>query len=217
MQQAMSGNPTNNGYFLDSCVYINYGVPEDTFHDEAVNFFCKTCNKHTSETVVGEIGEFKSFMSRFSRDLNRALGSKDKNLMFKNPWLVFQRYNQNQQSVIAAFLETVRGRPPLAIQQEYASLKGLVSDRIEEALAKTCQPYITPSTDAVFLKAIEYVNDDGDKQIVADAALWASGFGFRGFCTSDREHILGNKGKLELAITKHYGRNCLTFHHLETA
>lgn len=213
----MSGNPTNDGYFLDSCVYINYGVPEDTFHDEAVTFFCKTCSKHTSETVLSELEDFKSFMARFGRDLNKALGSKDKNIMFKKPELIFQGYNQNQQSVITAFLETVRGRPSLLIQQEYASLKGLVSDRIKEALAKTCKPYITPSTDVVFLKTIEFVKDEGDKQIVADAALWASGFKFRGFCTSDREHILGHKGKLELIITKHYGHNCLVFTHLEAS
>ena len=214
MQPVTSGNPTNDGYFLDSCVYINYGVPEDTFHDEAVAFFCKTCRKHTSETVFSELAAFKSFMSRFGRDLNKALGSKDKNLMFKRPRLVFQGYNQNQESVITKFLETVRGRPPILIQQEYASLKGLVSDRIEEAISKTCKPYITPSTDSVFLKTIEFVKDEGDKQIVADAALWASRFKSCWFCTFDREHILGHKEKLELTIMKYYGHNCLVFTHL---
>jgi hypothetical protein len=215
MQPATSGNPTNDGYFLDSCIYINYGVPEDTFHAEAVTFFCKTCPKHTSETVLSELAGFKAFMARFGRDLNKAVGGKDKNLMFKHPWLVFQGYNQNQQSVIAAFLETVKGRLPLLIQQEYASLKGLVSDSIQEALSKTCKPYIIQSKDLVFLKNIEFVKDEGDKQIVADAALWASGFNNFRFCTTDREHILKNKVDLENIITRHYGRNCLIFTHLE--
>jgi hypothetical protein len=217
MQPATSGNPTNEGYFLDTCVYINYGVPQNIFYDEAVTFFCKTCSKHTSGTVLGELCDFSFFMSRVGRDLNRALGGKDKNLMFKEPWLIFRGYNSNQQNFIVAFLETVKGRPPLLIQQEYASLKGLVSDRIKEALAKTCTPYISPSTDAIFLKDIAYVGDEGDKQIIADAALWARGFKFRGFCTSDREHILKHKEDLELTITRHYGHNCLVFAHLANA
>ncbi len=35
----MSGNAINEAFFLDSCVYINYGVVDDLFHNEAVVFF----------------------------------------------------------------------------------------------------------------------------------------------------------------------------------
>lgn len=213
----MFGNPTNKGYFLDTCVYINYGTIGNTFHCKAVEFFCKDCDKHTSESVIMEIQDFKSFMSRFGRDLDRALGSRDRRLVFKNPWLIFQNYNQNQRTFIEDFLRTVVGRPPLQISAEYRFLKALVSDRIEDALSKTNKPYIVQSNDGTFLKLIVYVQDDGDKHIVADAALWATHFSYRHFCTSDKEHILDHKNNLELDITKHYGHNCLIFVHLDNA
>lgn len=216
-QLQMSGNPTNDGYFLDTCVYVNYGVPDNEYHKEAVGFFSKDCYKHTSDSVIVEIDDFKSFMSRFGRDLNRALERRDRRLVFSNPWLVFQNYNQNQRTFIEDFLHVVVGRPPPQISEEYRFLKGFVSDRIEDALSKTTKPYIAQSNDDLFLKLIMYVQDDGDRQIIADAALWATGFHFRNFCTSDNQHIMEYKEKLELSISKHYGRNCLVFVHLENA
>ena len=213
----MSGNPTNDGYFLDTCVYVNYGVPDNTYHKEAVGFFCKNCYKHTSDSVIAEIDDFKVFMSRFGRDLDKALGSRDRTLVFKNPWLVFRDYNDNQRTFIENFLNVVVGRPPLQISEEYRFLKGLVLERINEALSKTNKPFIPLSNDAELLKRIAYVQDTDDMQIIADAALWASQFSFRHFCTSDREHVLDNKNNLELDITKYYGHNCLVFVHLENA
>jgi hypothetical protein len=109
------------------------------------------------------------------------------------------------------------GKPPSQICEKYRLIKGIVSDKINEALAKTDAQYIEPSNDSVFLGQITYVKDADDRQIIADAARWATQFPFRYFCTSDREHILIHKPDLELDINKHYGRNCLVFIHLEKA
>jgi len=213
----MYGNPTNDCYFLDTCVYVNYGVPQDIYHEEAKVFFSNNYAKHTSDSVIAEIGDFKSFMSKFGRDLNKALGSKDRKWVFKNPWLVFIDYNSNQRNFIEKFLKVVVGRPPLKISEEYRILQGLVLDRINEALSKTNLPFLPLSNNNELMKQIAYVQDIGDIQIIADAALWASQFSSRRFCTSDKEHIINNKNDLELDITKNYGHNCLVFIHLENA
>jgi hypothetical protein len=213
----MSGNPTNSDYFPDTCVYINYGVIGESFHEDAVQFFSKSYSKHTSNAVLVEIEDFKTFISRFGRDINKAVGTREWLNAFKNPYIVFRDYNENQMSFIMAFLKTVVGRPPLQVSQKYALLKSIVNDRIAEALAKTTKPYINQSTDTKFLSLISFVEDEGDKQIIADAALWSTSFKYRNFCTADEKHILRKKVDLETTITKHYGRNCLIFAHLENA
>lgn len=217
MQWLMSGNPTNDAYFLDSCVYINYGTTGNLFHDESVDFFSKGCLKHTSTTVLGEIEDFKSFMSRFGRDLNAILAKVTVNRVANNPWIYFQGYNENQQPVIEQFLQEMLGRSPLDISNKYRNFKSIVIDKIDEALSMTEQPIIQQSNDQPFIALIEYINDSGDKQIIADAALWAAQFRFRRFCTADNEHIMKHKTQLELTICKHYKRNCLIFTHLNNA
>ncbi len=216
-QSVMSGSLTNNEYFLDTCVYINYGYPKDDFHEAALTFFGKPYNKYTSNSVIVEIENFKAFMSRFGRDLNKSLSPKNTGQVFKNPYVIFQGYNENQMSFIISFIETVKGRPAERILEEYRSLKTLVSDRMHQALSKTNQPYVLPSKDSTFLQQISYIQDQDDKQIIADAALWSTQFKYAYLCTSDEGHILKKKQNLELDITKHYGRNCLVFVHLKNA
>ena len=108
-------------------------------------------------------------------------------------------------------------KPAPQILEEYRSLKGLALDRIDDALDKTKKPIIAPSSDTSLYNKLSYVQDSDDIQIICDAALWASNFKFRMFCTSDRTHILENKNQLEIDITGHYGRNCLIFIHVQNA
>ncbi len=215
----MSGNPTkkipSESYFIDTCIYINYGIHFDPFHDECVCFFNSNHKKHTSESVLNELEHFKNFMSRFSRDLSIALSQGNRRTVVKFPFSIFTNYNTNQEFFITEFLKIVKTRSATEIISRYRAFKKLTLEQISEALSKTEEPWIPSSTDLKFLILISYVNDKADEQILVDAASWAVNFSHRLFCTSDRKHILSNKDDLIRDISKHYGRNCLGFVHVK--
>jgi hypothetical protein len=202
-------------YFVDTCVYINYGVSLDIFHKESVAFFDIKEKKHTSESVISELQDFESFLAKFGRDLNVALNQGRRRDVLKYPETVFRGYGENARNYIRRFLELVKNRKAEDILKEYRSTKALTLALISDALSKTQNPFVIQSTDQKFIQLISYVNDDADAQIIADAVLWAMNYPYRKFCTSDNEHILKNKTPLEVSITNNYGRNCLIFVHVK--
>jgi len=215
----MCGNLTKkllvNSYFLDTCIYINYGVGFGIFHDECTCFFDSSHKKHTSDSVLTEITYFKQFMERFGRDLSIALKQGKCKDVLNHPCSLFRGYGSNSLQHIQNFRITLKGRSDEAILSQYRTAKRMTKELISDALSKTEKPIIASSVDSKFIKLISYINDDADSQIIADAASWAKQYRYRMFCTSDREHILSNKDDLIRDISKHYGRNCLGFVHVK--
>src|SRR4030043_1678322 len=128
----MSGNPTSKlpktSYFVDTCVYINYGVSLDVFHDESEAFFATKEEKHTSESVLKELNDFQGFLSKFGRDLSIALNQGRRSDVLNYPWAVFKGYGKNAQGYILRFLIFVKNRNAEDILKEYRSTRGLTLD-----------------------------------------------------------------------------------------
>ncbi len=215
----MSGNhtskPSCKSYFLDTCIYINYGLSFDPFNTECTCFFNSNHKKYTSKSVVNEIEKFKSFMSRISRDLSLALTRNKCRTVVKHPFSVFRGYYDNQESVIVNVLAIINTNKAEEMISKYRAFKRLTLEQIDVALSKTEDSQIPASVDTKFIEHIRYIGNDADAQIIADAAIWASNFSIRHFCTSDKKHILQNKVALMRDINNHYGHNCLGFVHVK--
>src|SRR3972149_2134771 len=200
-----SGNPLLLRFYFKKLKKGELGKKEKKKKKKKYSIFNASTMRHTSESVISEIENFKSLMSEFGRDLNIVLSRNKIKDLRKFREAMFQGYNENQGIFIKQFLEIVITRNEEVIVSEYRATRREVESKIGAVLeTKTQKPLIPISKDQGFIDSLVCIEDEDDRQIVADAVLWATGYDSTIFCTSDSVHILTSSPAIKSTINSYY-------------
>jgi hypothetical protein len=185
-------------FFLDSCLFLAYAYPHESWHTRAVAFFNSDKSRHTGTRVKREIENRLHRRKKLYIDLMTHLGRNATPNEFVSAVL-----NNNDLRHFQEILATIPAATIPEIVTYFRDKAEITRKGVEEAFSKTNAELIQCYDDEACVVLIQtLVVNRSDAEVLMDAFRWSEDHPAT-FATTDMTDIIHNREQVIAALKRH--------------